>query len=101
MIIPVKCYTCGNILGSKYNTYQKYNTANKLLLQNNNIYLPNEISINDKTQTITTQDKKNKLQSFIQNKNDSKKPIESLILDKLGLKRYCCRRIMISHVGAL
>lgn len=53
MIIPIRCFTCGNILGNKWETY------NKLLEQG----MP---------------------------------PKQAL--DKLGLKRFCCRRMMLAHV---
>ncbi len=28
MIIPVRCFTCGKVIGNKYETYMKYVTAN-------------------------------------------------------------------------
>ena len=56
MIIPIKCFTCGKIIG---HLWEKYN----------------------------------KLQKFESNNKN--------ILDKLGLKRYCCRRMMISHVDLI
>ena len=37
------------------------------------------------------------LESFL--KDGEKKPIESIILDMVGLKRYCCRRHFVGHVN--
>ena len=31
-------------------------------------------------------------------KNTTKKSVEGEVLDKLGLTKYCCRRIMLTHV---
>ena len=69
MIIPVRCFTCGKILGDKWNYYK------------------NELE-------------KNKTQDSIINVNAKtvQKTPEGKVLDKLGLKRYCCRRVMLSHV---
>ena len=53
MIIPIRCFTCGNILGNKWDVY------NQLI-------------------------------------RDGMSAGEAL--DKLGLKRYCCRRMMLGHV---
>lgn len=54
MIIPVRCFTCGKVVGNKWEKYQE-------LLETNE-YEKNEI------------------------------------LDILGLKKYCCRRMILTHV---
>ena len=71
MIIPIKCFTCGKLIAHLWNEYEK-------LLQEEFDKLPNSYqgSIDEET----------------------RKSIESKILDQLGLKRYCCRRMMLSHV---
>lgn len=56
MMIPVRCFTCGNVIGDKYTKFME------------------EIS------------------SGIDPKE---------ALDKLGLKRYCCRRMILSHVNII
>jgi DNA-directed RNA polymerase I, II, and III subunit RPABC5 len=58
MIIPVRCFTCGNVVGDKYSTY---------------------LTLTD-TQT------------------DSKTYSEAEALDALGMTRYCCRRMFLTHV---
>ena len=79
MIIPVRCFTCGNILADKYIAY-----------------------------VSTVQDEKNKTKeetstrgepatTFIDLKNPVKS-VEGKVLDELGLHKYCCRRMFISNV---
>eukprot|EP00842_Homolaphlyctis_polyrhiza_P002726 jgi/Hompol1/3454/HPOL_001586-RA len=53
MIIPVRCFSCGKVVGDKWNPYIT-------LLQN-------DVSEKD-------------------------------AMDQLGLKRYCCRRMVLSHI---
>ena len=53
MIIPVRCFTCGKVIGNKWQRYLELLNA--------------------------------------------KKPMEEIFKD-LGLNRYCCRRMIISHV---
>jgi DNA-directed RNA polymerase subunit N (RpoN/RPB10) len=69
MIIPVRCWTCGKVLANKYETYKKLVAEDK--------------STNDET---------------IINVTNVKKTAEGKALDKLGIKRYCCRNVMLSHV---
>ncbi|KAL7512381.1 hypothetical protein ACHAXN_009363, partial [Cyclotella atomus] len=56
MIIPVRCFTCGKVIGNKWETY---------------LYL---------------------LQADYS---------EGDALDELGLRRYCCRRMMLTHVDLI
>ncbi|GMM53241.1 DNA-directed RNA polymerase core subunit [Starmerella bacillaris] len=57
MIIPVRCFSCGKVVGDKWEPYLK-------LLQDEGIS-------------------------------------EGDALDKLGLKRYCCRRMVLTHVDLI
>ena len=72
MIIPVRCFTCGKVLGDKWNFYKKEisktNTEDSVL------------NVNSKTLQKTKEGK---------------------ALDSIGLKRYCCRRMMLSHVDLI
>ena len=74
MIIPVRCFTCGKVIADKWTEYIEE------LQKNYNIDVPV-----DSIYSITD----------IQNNKESH---EKKILDKLGLKRYCCRRMMLSNV---
>lgn len=74
MLIPVKCFTCGEVLGDKYRYYQREVKKKKL---NSNMEI-------DKVIYLT--------------KSFSKKTPEGEVLDILNLKKYCCRRHMLTHV---
>ena len=74
MIIPVKCFTCGKVLGDKFRFYQA--EVRKAKLGN---------SMNVDKVVYLTQDVKDKTP-------------EGEVLDKLRLKRMCCRRHMLTHV---
>ena len=74
MIIPVKCFTCGKVLGNKYNYYVKEVQKKKV---NKNIDV-------EKVQYLT--------------KNFIDKTPEGEVLDQLRLTKYCCRRHMLTHV---
>jgi DNA-directed RNA polymerase I, II, and III subunit RPABC5 len=56
MIIPVRCFTCGKVVGNKWEGYL-------------------DLLREDCT--------------------------EGEALDKLGLKRYCCRRMLLTHVDLI
>ena len=56
MIIPVRCFTCGKVIGNKWETY--------IGLINSNM-------------------------------------LECQALDDLGLHRYCCRRMVLTHVDLI
>ncbi len=56
MIIPVRCFSCGKVVGDKWETYLQYL---------------------DEGMT------------------------EGDALDRLGLKRYCCRRMVLTHVDLI
>jgi DNA-directed RNA polymerase subunit N len=56
MIIPVRCFTCGKVVGSAYPEYKKR----------------------------------------VEMGEDSQK-----VLDDLGLERYCCRRMIVSHADLI
>ena len=74
MIIPVKCFTCGKVLGNKYRYYQqevRKIKGEKGMEIDKVIYL---------------------------NQDNIEKPPEAQILDKLKLTKYCCRRHMLTHV---
>ena len=74
MIIPVKCFTCGKVIGNKYNYYQK--EVRKLKMARNM-----EV---DKVVYLT--------EDYID------KTPEGEVLDNLGLIKMCCRRHLLTHV---
>jgi len=56
MIIPVRCFTCGKVIGNKWESYLELLKADYA---------------------------------------------EGDALDELGLKRYCCRRMVLTHVDLI
>jgi len=56
MIIPVRCFTCGAVIGDKWEEFKRR----------------------------------------VEQGEDPEK-----VLDDLGIKRYCCRRMLLSHIDLL
>lgn len=64
MIIPVRCFTCGKIIGDKYEDYKvRYDDYKKAM-----------------------------------DAGEKPKETPKQILDALGVDRYCCRRMILTHV---
>lgn len=78
MIIPIRCFTCGKVIANKWNGYKKMVKENKKKMG-----LPEEGTI---------------LQ--VESESMPETP-EGKALNDLGLKRYCCRRMMLSHVDMI
>ena len=74
MIIPIRCPTCGEILGDKYEYYLRESKKRKI---DKGIAL-------DKTKYF--------------NVENTTKTIEGDILDELQLFNVCCRRVILTHV---
>tara|TARA_B100001057_G_scaffold23353_1_gene21591 strand:- start:73 stop:306 length:234 start_codon:yes stop_codon:yes gene_type:complete len=74
MIIPVKCFTCGTVLGDKYRFYLQ--EVRRIKYQEN---LETEKVI------------------YLSESNVKKTP-EGEVLDMLKLNKICCRRHMLTHV---
>lgn len=74
MIIPVKCFTCGNLLANKY------------------LYYLNKVA-----ETKKTQNKQNENIEYLTEDNMDVS-IEGKILNDLKLSKQCCRRHMLTHV---
>ena len=76
MIIPVRCFTCNKVVGHLWEEYQAK-------IQQN--YLENDI-------------KNRRRNRFVSLETLENKTFEGKVLDELGLKKYCCRRMLLSHV---
>ena len=74
MIIPVKCFTCGTVLGDKYRYYCEEVRKRKMA---------KDAHI-DKVVYLTSQ--------------YSQKSPEADVLDEMNLFKICCRRSMLTHV---
>jgi len=74
MIIPVRCVTCGKVLGDKWSAYDRRVRQ-----------LTEEGAIDDEDvnkDVVHTKDKAPR----------------GKILDDLGITRICCRRMLLTHV---
>ncbi|KAH0464057.1 hypothetical protein IEQ34_006843 [Dendrobium chrysotoxum] len=89
MIIPVRCFTCGKVIGNKWDTYldllqADYSEGTFL----DNVFIPqtqcNVYEAICKTSNVCV------LFNMI---GDA--------LDALGLVRYCCRRMLMTHVDLI
>lgn len=80
MIIPVRCFTCGNVTGDKWTAF-----------------------------VDTVIEKKNKSSENVSSKLDIEyiniddggkieKSIEGKVLDEFGINKYCCRRMFLGNV---
>lgn len=74
MIIPVRCFTCGKVVGNKWLTYQREVRKQK---EEANID-PHRVEYMTETNIHRTP--------------------EANVLDKLGLTKMCCRRHFLTHV---
>jgi DNA-directed RNA polymerase subunit N (RpoN/RPB10) len=79
MIIPVKCFTCGNVIANKYRYYQEQVRKKKLAKRGNG----ESIDV-DKVLYLT--------------KEFAEKTPEGEVLDELNMKKMCCRRHFLTHV---
>lgn len=80
MIIPIRCFTCGEITGDKWIVFK--DLVNEKKKASNKIVNNNNLDID----YIDTTSKKNG------------KSIEGEVLDEIGLHKYCCRRMLLSNV---
>ena len=74
MIIPVKCFTCGNVLANKYRYY---------LDEVRKIKLSQGLDVN-------------KVEYFT--KENMEKTPNGIVLDNMRIFNVCCRRHMLTHV---
>ena len=74
MIIPIRCMNCGMVLADKWLYYKK-----KVAEKRGNID-PQPIYMDGKSVPKT---------------------VELQVLEELGLKRYCCRKHMLTHVDLI
>jgi DNA-directed RNA polymerase subunit N len=82
MLIPIRCYTCGEIMSDKW---VPYITAVQ----------------SDKNKSGDESDPEKDLLElkYLDVKDPNpEKSIEGKVLDELGLHKYCCRRMMLGNV---
>lgn len=79
MIIPVKCFTCGNVIADKYRYYLEEVRKMKMGKMSNGEQMDIEKVM------------------YLTRENHEKTP-EGIVLDNLGMTRMCCRRHFLTHV---
>jgi DNA-directed RNA polymerase subunit N (RpoN/RPB10) len=79
MIIPVKCVTCGKVIGNKYRYYLEQVRRRK-------------------QEKMGTEDDAVISKTIYLTKQNTKKTAEAEVLDDLGLVDPCCRRHFLTHV---
>lgn len=79
MIIPIRCFTCNNMIASKYEKYKILTAAHAS-------------SDEDLLSTITDPENK-KIDIKIDSSNE--------LFNSLGIKRYCCKRHLLTHVDLI
>ncbi len=82
MIIPIRCFTCGEVLGDKWVPYitaiqQKKNTEDREVDPTMNDLDLRYIDVKNPTPEVS---------------------VEGQVLDELNLHKYCCRRMMLGNV---
>ena len=82
MLIPVRCYTCGEILSDKWVPYITAIQSDK----------------NKDNSTINSETDLLELKYIDITNPTPEKSIEGKVLDELGLHKYCCRRMMLGNV---
>lgn len=93
MIIPIRCFTCNHVLADKWKWFEK--ECEKLSFTD----------ANGDDEGVKVSDKK---QLKRKPSDKTRPPAKNMdvanraeLLDKLGLKRLCCRRHMLGHVDMM
>lgn len=81
MIIPVKCFTCGKVIASKWEAYKR-------AVQQ----LEESEAAGGSNKNKNKDDVENDLADNFDN------GLKGKILDDLGLDRICCRRHILAHI---
>ena len=79
MLIPPRCFTCGNVLADKWVPY--INTVREEKNESKEMFKENELDI-----------------KFIDVNKKVEKSIEGKVLDEMGLHKYCCRIPFLTNV---
>lgn len=81
MIIPIRCFTCGKSIAHLWEPYIE--EVQKIALEERD---------------IESMDQKYR---FVNVESLREKTKEGKVLDKLGVKKYCCRRMMLCNVDIM
>lgn len=84
MIIPVKCVSCGNVIGNKYRWYLEQVRKRKIQKGSEN---EGKSKLNVDTVIY-----------YNKNTDTTKETPECEVMNDLKLDNMCCRRIFLTHV---
>ena len=82
MLIPMRCYTCGEILADKWIPYISAVQSDK----------------NDIEGEVDPEKDQLELKYIDVKDKNPEKSVEGKVLDELELHKYCCRRMMLGNV---
>jgi DNA-directed RNA polymerase subunit N (RpoN/RPB10) len=97
MLIPIKCFTCGNLLADKYRWYLRRVRQLKLA----NAAAASSGSESTGAAAAAAADvavDESKVRYFTPKMKGRAKTEEGQVLDELHMKLQCCRRHMLTHV---
>jgi len=77
MLGPIKCYSCGKVLGAMYRYFQ------------------------DETRRMKGQRSDRAMEIEYLTSDNTDKSVQGQILDSLNLRKPCCRRHLLTHVDIL
>jgi DNA-directed RNA polymerase subunit N (RpoN/RPB10) len=81
MIIPIRCFTCGKVVSHLWEPYLE--KVQKISLEERDI------------------DNMDQKYRFVNVETLREKTKEGKVLDELGIKKYCCRRMMLCNVDIM
>jgi DNA-directed RNA polymerase I, II, and III subunit RPABC5 len=103
MIIPVRCFTCGKVRTiptTEVFLLLSFSTSGRLLQLEHKF--ASVFRVRAVYAVIVLQVIGNKYESYaLMLQTEGGKSSEAAAMDKLGLKRYCCRRMVLTHVDLI
>ena len=93
MIIPIRCFTCNHVLADKWKWFER--ECEKLTHNQ----VEEEATTSKKEAKNKESNKKNRAEAPPAKNMEIANRAE--LLDKLGLRRLCCRRHMLGHVDMM
>ena len=75
MTFPVRCFTCGNVIGNKYRYYQAEVRKRRVDMDKENMEKVTYFSV-----------------------GNQEKSVDGIVLDEMGITNMCCRIKFMTHV---
>lgn len=75
MTFPVRCFTCGNVIGNKYRYYQAEVRKRRVDMNKENMEKVTYFSV-----------------------GNQEKSVDGIVLDEMGITNMCCRIKFMTHV---